>query len=287
MTGDVERIGPTAHYTGYVWRRLGLPWADRLATRQGAILYWGFFALGEWTTRVLPGVPSMRDYLAYRHLLIDAVLDEVAPDRLIELGAGLTPRTLHWALDRDVPGIDVDLPGMIAIKRRALDRLVPEVRARLGRRHRLVAADVLADGFTDVLAELVAGARRPAIVAEGLVSYFDAGARARLFEAVARGLGDGGSFVVDLHTAQAQARYGGATRALRASIRALTRREQALDPFADAEAFAVALSRAGFAGCRDERPELHVAQSPALARLRSPAHVVRAWVGSTHAPAQR
>ena len=53
---DSHKIGLTAHYTGYVWQRLDLPYAELFATPTGAVLYWGFFGLGEWTTRVLPGV---------------------------------------------------------------------------------------------------------------------------------------------------------------------------------------------------------------------------------------
>ena len=73
--GGHERIGPTAHYTAYVWHRLRLPYARHFKTRTGRVLYWGFFALGEWTTRVLPELPSMKGYLAYRHRLIEAGVD--------------------------------------------------------------------------------------------------------------------------------------------------------------------------------------------------------------------
>lgn len=113
---QAERIGPTAHYTAYVWRRLGLPHAEHLATRQGAVLYWGFFALGEWATRLSPSVPSMREFLEYRHRLIDAVVDEWRPGCVVELGAGLTPRAVRWAADRGVPGIELDLPAMARAK---------------------------------------------------------------------------------------------------------------------------------------------------------------------------
>lgn len=280
MTDGAGGIGPTAHYTAYVWRRLGLPYAEHLATPTGAALYWGFFALGEWTTRVVPGVPTMRNYLAYRHLLIDALVEELAPDRLVELGAGLTPRTVQWALDRGIDTIDVDLPEMIDVKRRALAGMPAPLRQRLGERHRLLGLDVLDAAFDGRLAAALAGAERPVVVAEGLVSYFDLEARRAMFGAVARALRavGGGAFIVDLHTAVAQARVGGATRALRTAIRALTRRSHALDPFADAAAYERALVDAGFDGCRELDAADWVRQRPALAGLHSPAHVVHAWV---------
>lgn len=281
---DADRIGPTAHYTGYVWQRLHLPYAHHLATTQGAVLYWGFFALGEWTTRVLPGVPSMRGYLAYRHLLIDALLEDLAPDRLIELGAGLTPRTLQWAIDRDVACVDVDLPDMIDTKRRALERLPDSLRRRAMARLTLQPADVLAPDFAATLRALVAGAKRPAIVAEGLVSYFDADARAALMRVVADALADGGDFVVDLHTADAQAQLGRATRVLRGAIKALTRRRHALDPLRDRTALHGALADAGFVGSRILDARDWVRRVPALGLLSSPAHVVHAWRSNGAAP---
>lgn len=280
---DTPKIGPTAHYTAYVWRRLGLPYADHLATPTGAILYWGFFALGEWTTRVLSGVPTMQDYLAYRHLLIDALIDDLDPDCLVELGAGLTPRTVHWSLDRGIATIDIDLPEMIDVKRAALRRLPRPLAARLGENHRLLALDVLSPHFADELAEAMAGATRPVVVAEGLVSYFDPPARTSMFAAVARALGKagGGSFVVDLHTAAAQAEVGPAMKALRTAIRAITGRTRSLDPFADVEAYEQALADAGFDGCRELQAADWVRARPQLERLRSPAHVVHAWVEPT------
>ncbi len=278
--GSTARIGPTAHYTAYVWSRLRLPYASYLATPTGAALYWGFFALGEWTTRVLPGVPTMREFLAYRHLLIDALVEDLAPDRLVELGAGLTPRTVEWALDRDIATVDIDLPAMIEVKRRAIGRLPAAMQARLAARHRLLALDVLAPQFSAQLADALAGAQRPVIIAEGLVSYFDPAARASLFSAVARAL-EGrphAAFIVDLHTAVAQNQVGPATKVLRSAIRVLTRRRHALGPFADAAEYERALLDAGFSGCRTLDRADWVHARPGLAGLHSPAQVVHAWV---------
>ena len=277
---DAERIGPTAHYTAYVWRRAGLPYAEHFATRQGAVLYWGFFALGEWATRLSPRVPSMRQYLEYRHRLIDAVVAEQRPGCVVELGAGLTRRAVTWAADRGVPGIELDLPAMAAIKRRRLASAPAALRERLRPHHAVHDVDVLAPEFPARLAELLRGHPRPVIVAEGLLSYFDLEPRVRVLAGVAAALREagGGWFVCDLHTAAAQARVGWAAHALRAAIRGLTRRRRALDPFADAAALHAALAAAGFDDSREELPERHVRAEPALARLRSPAHVILARV---------
>jgi hypothetical protein len=58
----------------------------------------------------------------------------------------------------------------------------------------------------------------------------------------------------------------------------LTRRRHALSAFADAEAYQRALGEAGFDGCRELDPADWIRHRPALAGLRSPAHVVHAWV---------
>lgn len=280
MADDAERIGPTAHYTAYVWRRAGLPHAEHFATRQGAVLYWGFFVLGEWATRLTPRVPSMRQYLEYRHRLIDAVVARQQPGCVVELGAGLTRRAVTWAADRGVPGIELDLPAMAELKRRRLARAPASLRARLRSLHAVHDADVLAPELPARLAALLRGHVRPVIVAEGLLSYFDLAPRVRVLAGVAAALREvgGGCLVCDLHTAAAQARVGFAAHALRTAIRGLTRRRRALDPFADLPALHEALAAAGFDHSHEARPEDHVEAEPALARLRSPAHVIVARV---------
>jgi len=280
MADDTDRIGPTAHYTAYVWRRAGLPHAEHFATRQGAVLYWGFFVLGEWATRLSPRVPSMRQYLEYRHRLIDAVVARQEPGCVVELGAGLTRRAVTWAADRGVPALELDLPAMAAIKRRRLANAPASLRERLGSLHAVHDVDVLSPELPARLAQLLRGHTRPVIVAEGLLSYFDLAPRVGVLAGVAAALREvgGGCLVCDLHTAAAQARVGWAAHVLRTAIRGLTRRRRALDPFVDLPALHQALAAAGFDHVHEERPEDHVEAEPALARLHSPAHVILARV---------
>ena len=274
MRTDHERIGPTAHYTAYVWHRLGLPYADVFVTRRGAALYWGFLLAGEWATRLSPGVPSMRQYLEYRHRLIDAVLHRLLPDRLVELGAGLSSRGLRWAIDRNVPCVDIDLAAMAAVKLRALEQIGSSRNGGL----RVIADDVLAPGFEDRLAELLVGAERPVVIAEGLLSYFDPPDRQRVLVTVASALrrAGGGSFVCDLHTAEDQARVGRAAKVLRLAIRTITRRRRALDPYATREALRAAFESAGFRHTEIVDASAHANAVPQLRTLRSPALVVHA-----------
>jgi O-methyltransferase involved in polyketide biosynthesis len=274
---DHVRIGPTAHYTAYVWKRLGLPYADAFATRRGAVLYWGFFAAGEWTTRLSSRVPSMRQYLEYRHRLIEAVVDEHDPDRLVELGAGLSRRAVSWAADRDIETIDVDLPAMADLKRRTVEADAT-LFGRVQGRYRVIGADVLADGFVDTLRDLVASAARPVVVAEGLLSYFDPPDRDALVTTVAGALPPGGLFVCDLHTRQGQAQVGSAASMLRLAISAVTRRRRALDPYDSPEALHRAFSRAGFSHVEICDASDFSDREPRLAHLHSPTHVVAARI---------
>ena len=269
-----ERISPTAHYTAYVWQRLELPHAELFATRTGAALYWGFFAVGEWATRLSTRVPSMRDYLEYRHRLIESVVEELVPDCLVELGAGLSRRGVTWAADHGTRAVEVDLPHMAAAKREALQRASPGLLAMLEERHRVVDGNVLAEDFADVLAGLLREAERPVIVAEGLLSYFDPPDRAALFRSVAAALEGRGAFICDLHTADAQAEVGNAAAVLRFAIRTITRRRRAIDPYANEGALRDALLDAGFGSVELVEARDYVAREPRLASVRSPAHVV-------------
>ena len=269
------RIGPTAHYTAYAWKQLGLPHAELFATRTGAALYWGFFAAGEWTTRLSRRVPSMLEYLEYRHRLIEAVAREFAADCLVELGAGLSRRPITWAVDLRTRSIEIDLPHMADAKRRALARAPAAVRDAVEERHVVVDGDVLDPGFGGRLRELLADAKRPLVVAEGLLSYFDKPGRSVVFAAVAKALrGTSGALVCDLHTADAQAEVGRAAEVLRFAIRAVTRRKRALDPYASREDLVAAMREAAFESVRIVDPDAYVAAEPRLASVKSPAHIV-------------
>lgn len=280
MSDDTERIGPTAHYTAHVWHRLGLPYAEHFSTPTGVVLYWGFFAIGEWVTRLPLAVPSMREYLEYRHRLIDAVVCVLDPGCVVELGAGLTPRAVAWAAQQGVPAIELDLPAMAAVKRLHLSRAPVGLQQRLAARHSVHDVDVLGPELCGQLAGWLRGKARPVVIAEGLLNYFDQADRRRVLAGVAGALREvgGGWMVSDLHTAAAQAQVGWAMHALRAAIRGLTRRRRALDPFADMPTLRQAFRDAGFDDCREERPEAYVHAEPRLARLHSPAHVITARV---------
>lgn len=281
MRTEHERIGPTAHYTAYVWQRAGFEHAELFSTWQGAALYWGFFFGGEWATRLSSRTPSMRTYLEYRHRLIEAVVEAHRPDVVVELGAGLTRRAVTMCLRAGVRGIEYDLPSMVARKRGALARSPVALQRVLDGRHRVEPADVTGPGFSITLRDALANASRPVVVAEGLLSYLGAADRARLYAAIAGALGPDGLFVCDLHTRGGQASVGFASTALRTAIRALTLRRKALDPYDDEGHVRSVMGEAGLGGVCFVDPAEHESAQPKLRTLHSPTHIVTAQSVST------
>jgi O-methyltransferase involved in polyketide biosynthesis len=271
-----ERIGPTAHYTAYVWYRLGLPHAELFATPEGRRLFWGFRLAGEWLAAASPNVPSMVQYLELRHRLIDRALVDLRPDRVVELGAGLSRRGVTLAR-RGVPYVEVDLPHMIREKTRRIELGADEalrdaVRARL----RLVPMDVLDADFLPFLTATLEGAKRPVVVAEGLLGYFPMPERAQLVGDVCAALGaaGGGALVCDLRTREGGLRATAQSSVLQLGIRAATRGRGAREDFADHASVARFFEAAGF----DETAAEETSSLPRLGHLRSPNTVFRATV---------
>lgn len=267
-----QKIGPTAHYTAYVWRRLGLAHSELFATTRGAALFWSFRLAGEWVAAVAPGVPSMPQYLAQRHLAIDHALGQAAPDCVVELGAGLSRRGLTWALDHGVRYVEIDLPHMVEAKRA---RIPGDLRARLGDRLSHASHDVLADDFAGALAAHLEGAERPAIVAEGLLGYFTRDEQLKIARAIHRALaGRTGVFLCDLRAAEGGRAIRVGATVLKAAIRLATRGRGAREDFRDEADVRAFFAEAGFA----EAEPVDLADVPGAPRVPSPARVWRARV---------
>jgi O-methyltransferase involved in polyketide biosynthesis len=94
-----ERVGPTAHYTGYVWARNGLSHPE-LETREGRLLF-DSLQPAMLASRALGG-PTLEAYLLARHRAIHALLERAIDagrvSQVIEVAAGLSPR--GWRFGR-------------------------------------------------------------------------------------------------------------------------------------------------------------------------------------------
>jgi len=279
MSSRDEHIAPTAYYTSYVWHRIGMPYASLFATRRGAALFWSFRLSGEWIATATPRLPSMTEYLEIRHRLIEHRLGELEPDRVVEIGSGLSRRGITWAADHGVDYVEVDLPHMIAAKqRRIAERASAALRGKLDGRLRFASHDVLAPSFTDFLAGELDGAARPVVIAEGLLGYFALDERTRIASSVREALArvGGGSFLCDLRAREGGAPVAAAATVLRAGIRLVTRGRGAREDFPSLEAVRRFFAAAGF-----DRAE-PVAQSllPHLAHVTSPGRIWHAQVGA-------
>ncbi len=168
-----DRIGPTAHYTGYVWARNGLSHPE-LATAEGRVL---FEALQPaMIVSRAAGSATLEAYLLARHRAIDARLERAIErgevTQVIEVACGLSPRGWRFAkrYGDHLDYVEADLPDMAARKRAALDRL-----GSLGDRHRVREVDALRDDYgpgslAAIAAELDHG-HGLAIITEGLLGY--------------------------------------------------------------------------------------------------------------------
>jgi O-methyltransferase involved in polyketide biosynthesis len=246
-----DRIGPTAHYTGYVWARNGLS-HRALSTIEGRLL---FDALQPTmlASRAIGG-PTLEAYLLARHRAIDARLEQAIDHgvtQVIEVAAGLSPRGWRFVnRHENLVYIEADLPGMAQRKRAALDRI-----GSLGERHRVREVDALRDdeqpgSLAAVISELDQRAGL-AIVTEGLLGYLPPDAVAGMWRRFATALGrfPAGRYISDVHMGGAQTPQ---VRAFRVALSAFVRGRVYLHFHNAAEAEA-ALRDAGFANAEVRR----------------------------------
>lgn len=277
---DYDKIGPTAHVTAYAWYQLGLPYSHLFATREGAAMYWTFRGATEPAIRAFK-FPSLLDYLEFRHRMLDAQLDAMAPDRIIELGAGLSHRGVTWALDRGVRYTEIDLPHMSAAKRGMFEQAPGRVRLALrGDMLELRSTNILAPGFADELAQLIEGAERPVVISEGMIDYFELKDRETLLHNIASGFrkaGVLGHYLTDLQRGDRERKVGPAAKVLRQAIKLATMGKGPARPFRNLEHVDRVFALAGFDAGRELAPKLLAEREPRLLALRSPTTI---WLAS-------
>lgn len=159
----------TALYTAHVAVWAGLPCAELLATVDARRVFDVTNAALGLARLARPDLPALRYTVLHRQSMIDHLLGEQAGS-VVELAAGLSRRGAANCRDRSYT--EIDLPPVITKKRELLERTA-EGRAVLDRLA-LIAGDATE---LDLPASDI-------VIAEGLVMYLDAAARARLFARV-------------------------------------------------------------------------------------------------------
>ena len=112
----------TALYTSQTWTWGKLPGANLLATPEAKVVFrvtniaLFFMRLVRWN------LPSLRCSLLQRHAIIDRLLRESQARQVLELASGLSRRGAAFSEDSALQYVEVDLPHVVAHKRRLLER---------------------------------------------------------------------------------------------------------------------------------------------------------------------
>lgn len=253
-----------------------MPNARHFATWRGFAGFWAFRVIFESWVTLLTGAPTLLRMLEYRHRLIDAAVERHRPDLLIEIAAGFSRRAVTWAADHEVRAVEVDLPHVTAAKRSFIERA--GLRDRLGGRHSMVTADALGDGFADELRAIVGSAKRPVVVAEGLLAYFHLDDRLRLLTSIREALeGTEALVLTDIYTHEGRGRTPLGSKALKLAIRLVTRGQGAPESWPDLDAAVATWKQAGFSQVAPLEPlEFGADARPKLSSERAPGTVVAA-----------
>lgn len=173
-------LSVTALYTAHTWRWGKLDGADLFASRKSRDVFNATnLALGV-ARLVRRDLPSLRHGLVQRHVMIDRLVAAAGCGQVLELAAGLSRRGVTVSADPAIRYLEVDLPAMIAHKRRLLARS-PRGRAIAARPNLVLIGH-------DVTTLDLDGALAPGpvcVVAEGLLMYLDAPAQQGLWRRLA------------------------------------------------------------------------------------------------------
>jgi O-methyltransferase involved in polyketide biosynthesis len=207
--------------------------------------------------------PYLRDFHAYlrlRHHAFEARMERIAPDVVIEIAAGLSPRGLTYARRwPEITYLELDLPNMVAAKRARLKRV------QLPDNYRLAETDILADDFIERLPIKPMAQQRMVVITEGLMDYLSMQEKQRAWRNV-QGLlamaAPGSRYLFESWPAD---RVLPDTTSGQLGLRGLSMlvgRQMGENLFANAEAVAEGLNAAGFAtAVRQDLQSLAVGQA--------------------------
>jgi O-methyltransferase involved in polyketide biosynthesis len=218
-----EDLSVTALYTAGTWAWGKLPNAELFASKDTQRVFDATNLFLSGARLVRKDVPHLREGLIQRHLIIDALVNEMRPAHVLELAAGLSRRgvTVSGA-DPRVTYTEVDRAPVLARKRALLER-TDAGRAALARSNLRFHAAELKD---DALAPFVTAPRGAPllVIAEGLFMYLDAPAQRALWTRIRRLFDDRpGLFVFDLVPTIEQPRPGVLGRGLDVLMKRFTR----------------------------------------------------------------
>jgi len=216
-----DSISITAHYTGQIWVRAGMPWSWPFDTWRGRAMYDLSEPLFNAATRA--GLNTPLQFCLQRHRILDHLVELHRPAQIVELAGGLSPRSLAFSQKLGIPCLDVDLPDMVAFKAHLLGGRAPAS-------YQQRPLDLIeSDDYVADLGEALQRVSPTIVVTEGLLPYFDAPRRQHIFEQIAALLRwcGGGAYLTDMHHQEAVDRMGPVGFAFRTALHHMTDTVQA------------------------------------------------------------
>lgn len=166
MEGN-SRVGPTALYTAQAWRAGRFTNAGLFDHPMGRAMYTVSSAGQKLLRPFLPAyLKDFHAFLRLRHHAFEARMERIAPDLIIEIAAGLSPRGLTYAQRwPEAQYVELDLPNMVAEKKARLRSV------QLPPNYHLAETDILAADFIERLPIQPTQQQKVAVITEGLMDY--------------------------------------------------------------------------------------------------------------------
>jgi len=157
------------------------PHADWFDTWEGRQVFASWCALRALLAPLpSPFIHHQLGGLIRRHRTVDNRLDALAPQVVVEIGAGLSARGIAYAeRHAAVTYVEIDLHNVVVAKRRCLrGKYLPA-------NYRLVAGDILQPALADCLPACLIKDKSLVVITEGLMPYLSLEAQRRAWRNVA------------------------------------------------------------------------------------------------------
>lgn len=193
MDKDQDNLAVSARYTAATWAWAGLPQAEVLTPANAESVFRFVNRCLRFYRWINPAAYSLPHQLLHRHAAIDHLLRTSGLVHTVEIACGFSPRGAHFSADPAHRYVEIDLPDMIAAKRRQL-AASSAGQAILDRpNHALVAGDVTRLDFAGLVAD-----HPTCFITEGLMMYFAREAQMPIWRALAAALRPaGGEYFFD------------------------------------------------------------------------------------------
>lgn len=163
-------LSVTALYTAETWKWGKLSGADVFSTSESRTV----FRVTNWALAIAKcfrwSLVSLRISLLHRHTMIDRLVSDFEPEVVVEIASGLSRRGLTMSEASSLRYVEVDLPAVIAKKRRLIQQ-DPDAKMASERPNWIL---IEGDARKIDLGSLVGEPERAVCIVEGLCMYLDA-----------------------------------------------------------------------------------------------------------------